>query len=228
MSAFRDIVVCLPTVTNRAEVLAQTLAQWRRHDVAPLTQLQPADWPVGGASQRRNAEGALRRALDARPDASHVLYTEDDIDLAPDIADWLPDLCALDAPATFYVTGDIHYPRHIRGQLYARRPVSAGIIPLERLDRWYGTLAVLLPRELVEAVLCWESGELGWDTQLQRFLLAHRIPLYLTVPNLVQHRGVPTVASPAGGRERSVTFGAPIKRELVETGRVAVADRQLN
>jgi hypothetical protein len=29
----------------------------------------------------------------------------------------------------------------------------------------------------------------------------------------VQHRGVPTVASPAGGHERSVTFGAPLKQE---------------
>ena len=67
----------------------------------------------------------------------------------------------------------------------------------------------MLPRALIEAVLCWESGETGWDIQLQNYLTAHGIPIYVTVPNLVQHRGLPTTASPARGHERSVTFGQP-------------------
>jgi hypothetical protein len=217
-SAFDDIVVCLPTVRLRAAVLAETLAQWARHGVTPLVEIQPDDWPVGGASQRRTAEVALRRALDTRPDATHVLYTEDDIDLASDIAGWLPALRALDAAATLYVTGDIHYPLAIRQQLFGGQPLDTGIYALERLERWYGTLAVLLPRDLAEAVLCWESGVHGWDLQLQHFLAAHALPLYVTVPNLVQHRGVPTVASPAGGHERSATFGVAVKGQRLTVG----------
>jgi ferredoxin len=158
------------------------------------------------------------KALYKRPDATHVLYTEDDIDLASDIVDWLPALRALGAAATLYVTGDIHYPLVIRQQLFGRQPLDTGIVPLERLKRWYGTLAVLLPRDLAEAVLCWESGVHGWDLQLQHFLVAHALPLYVTVPNLVQHRGVPTVASPAGGHERSATYGMAVKGQRLTVG----------
>src|SRR6476619_7604274 len=102
-SAFDDIVVCLPTVRLRAAALAETLAQWRQFGVTPLVETQPDDWPLGGASHRRTTERLLRRALDARPDAAYVLFTEDDVDLSPDLPAWLPALKLLRAPVTLYV-----------------------------------------------------------------------------------------------------------------------------
>jgi hypothetical protein len=206
---FADVVVCLPSVRARAAALAETLAQWRRFGVTPLVELQPDDWPLGSSSQRRTAERALRRALDARPDAAYVLFTEDDVDLSPDLPTWLPALKQLNAPVTLYVTGHLHYPLRIQRQLRAHAPLEEGIVQIVAQHRWYGTLAVLLPRELVEDVLCWESGATGWDVQLQSFLTARHIRVSVTVPNLAQHRGLPTSASPGRGHERSLTFGQP-------------------
>jgi hypothetical protein len=196
-------------VRSRAGALAETLAQWRQFGVTPLVETQPDDWPLGGASQRRNAERALRRALDTRPHAAYVLFTEDDVDLSPALPTWLPALKLLRAPVTLYVTGHLHYSMHIQRQLRAHAPLEEGIFQIVAQHRWFGTLAVLLPRELVEDVLCWESGATGWDVQLQNFLTAQRIRVYVTVPNLAQHRGLPTSASPGRGHERSLTFGQP-------------------
>jgi hypothetical protein len=211
VNAFRDIVVCLPSVPARAEVLAQTLAQWARFGVEPLVALQPVDWPLGGPSQRRTAERALRRALDERPDASHVLFTEDDVDLAPDLPNWLPAMRWLDAPVTLFVPTLRHYPPAIRRQIQRGWPLTEGLVPNEHLDGWWGTQAVLLPRQLVEAVLCWESGRYGWDAHLQYYLETHGLTLYVTVPNLVQQRAVRTLMTdnPTAGQHRSQTFGRP-------------------
>jgi hypothetical protein len=208
-SAFDDIVVCLPTVRLRAAALAETLAQWRQFGVTPLVETQPDDWPLGGASHRRTTERLLRRVLDERPDAAYVLFTEDDVDLSPTLPTWLPALKLLRAPVTLYVTGLLHYPMHIQRQLRAHAPLDEGVFQILAQRHWYGSLAVLLPRALAEDVLCWESGETGWDVQLQNFLTAQRIRVYVTVPNLAQHRGLPTTASPGRGHERSLTFGHP-------------------
>jgi hypothetical protein len=202
------LVVCLPSVAQRTATLAETLAQWRGLGYEPLVETQPGDWPAGGWSQRRTSERVLRRALDARPDATHLLFTEDDVDLAPELALWLPALINVGAPVTLYASGVRHYPRSVVERLHAGAPLPEGIVPVRALADWYGTLGVVLPREVVEEVLCWESGQPGWDTQLQHFLRATGQTLYMTVPNLVQHRGVPTVASPVGGIGRSATFGA--------------------
>jgi hypothetical protein len=211
MNAFRDIVVCLPTVPSRAAVLAETLAQWARFGVTPLVETQPAEWPLSGPSQRRNAERALRRALDARPAATHVLFTEDDVDLAPDLPNWLPALCWLDAPVTLFVPLLRHYPPALRRQVQRGEPLTEGVFPVAHQAEWWGTQAVVLPRELVEAVLCWESGRNGWDAHLSAYLKAHQLPLAVTVPNLVQQRAVRTLMTESedGGQHRSQTFGQP-------------------
>jgi hypothetical protein len=217
MRVFDNIVVCLPTVPERAAVLAETLRQWGSFGVAPVVELQPADWPLSGASHRRTSERALRRALDERPAASHVLFCEDDIDLAQELPTWLPAICWLDAPVTLFLALAQHYPGHVRRQLGDGTPVSEGMVALRMVKEWWGTQAVVLPRGLVEAVLCWESGRTGWDMQLQNYLLVQRIPLYVTVPNLAQQRGVLTVmpTSTDGGAHHSQTFGLPSTRSAI-------------
>ena len=125
-----DIVVCLPTVSSRAAALSVTLAQWRRLGVTPLVERQPDDWPLGSAPQRRTAERAVRCALDARPDASHVLFTEDDVDLSLELTTWLPTLLLLDAPVTLFVNGTQYYPAHIQAQINARLPLDEGVVQI--------------------------------------------------------------------------------------------------
>ena len=208
---FDDIVICLPTVPRRADVLAETLAQWRAFGVTPVVEQQPDDWPLGGASQRRTAERALRRALDERPGASPVLFTEDDLDLAPELPTGLPALVWQDAPVTLFLQGLRHYPPRIRRQIAAGETVEEGLVPVQILPDWWGSQAIVLSRALAEAVLCWESGRTAWDIQLQDYLIAHGLALYVTVPNLVQQRAVPTVMSEAAdaGQHRSASFGLP-------------------
>jgi hypothetical protein len=199
----------MPTVAQRAGELALTLAQWARWGVTPLVVTQPEDWPLNQASQRRNAERALRAALDTRPAATHVLFCEDDVDLAPDVPTWLPALMRLDGPTTFFLVGNFYYPPHIQQQIAERAPLDECVVIVPRLHHWWGTQAVLLARELVEELLCWESGRTGWDIHLQHYLRAHDVPLYATVPNLAQQRDVRTVMSVLGSHHRSLTFGRP-------------------
>jgi hypothetical protein len=207
MSVFDDIAVCIPTVRSRAEVLEETLAEWRRFDVTPLVQLQPDDWPQNGPSQRRNADCTLRRALDERPDASHVLFCEDDVLLAPELEVWIPALTYLGAPSTLFLSGWRNYPRSFSSG-------TAGAVPerlmrVRRMPVWWGTLAILLPRSIAEDVLRWESDLKGWDVHLGAFLRRHAVPLFAPVPNLVQHRGIVSSLHPEKRIERSATFGRP-------------------
>jgi hypothetical protein len=218
---FDTIAVCLPTVRQRADVLAETLAQWTRLGVTPLVAMQPEDWPLNRSSQRRTAERPLRQALDERPDASHLLFCEDDIDLAPELPSWLPAIVWSGAPVTLFLPLLRHYPADIRKQVQRGQLLTEGLAPVQNLQDWWGTQAVVLPRALVEAVLCWESGRVGWDAQLQDYLVAHGVTLYVTVPNLVQQRGVPPIVaeSTADGAHRSQTFGLPSARDASSPGR---------
>jgi len=209
---FDDVVVCTPSVRSRADVLALTLAEWQRFGVEPLVHRQPDDWPLTDVSARRNAEATLRVALATAPAARYMLFAEDDILLAPELEQWMHALKTLQAPATLYLNGRLHYPRRWHRQFDGRQPAPEGILRVRLLAGWYGTLAVLLPRWVAEAVLCWSSDWYGWDIHLREFLRRHGLPLYAVNPNPVQHRGVPTTHRPDAGTERSSTFGLPDDR----------------
>lgn len=212
MSVFDDVAVYIPSVRPRAAVLEATLAEWRRFGVEPTVQLQPDDWPLSGPSQRRNAERTLRRALDERPDATHILVSEDDILLAPELEVWIPALKQLHAPSTLYLTGLSLYPQSIRLACREGLAIPECIVRIRHIALWWGTLAMLLPRAIAEDSLRWKSQLHGWDIHLQDFFRRRAIPLYAATPNPVQHRGVPTSIPANSGAERSATFGRPSDR----------------
>jgi hypothetical protein len=205
-SVFDDVVVCIPTVASRASVLAETLEEWSRFGVEPLVQLQPDEWTVGHF-HRRNSDRTFERALTEYPGAEFILFSEDDILLSPDLEVWIPAL--LGAPVTLFLDGWEHYPRQVRRRCRAGRVAPEGIVRVHRPGIWHGSLAILLPRRIAQASLDWSSDLQGWDIHFQAFILRHRIPLYAPVPNLVQHRGVPTTHRPDAGGESSATFGLP-------------------
>jgi hypothetical protein len=81
------------------------------------------------------------------------------------------------------------------------------IVRLRELRNWWGSQAILLPRAIAEAVSRWESSYHGWDVHLKYFLLTEGVPLYVPVPNPVQHRHGPSVHKPGGPFPYSATFG---------------------
>jgi hypothetical protein len=210
VSVFGDVVVCTPTVRPRAAIFEAARAEWRRYGVEPIARVQPDDWPLSNASQRRNADLVLHDALTARPDAGFILMAEDDVLLGPELDLWLPGLKLLGAPVSLFVHRWHLYPNEIRR--LRGRPCPERIVRLRPLQAWWGAIAVLLPRPLAEATLAWRSERVAWDIHLRAFLLAHGIPLLAPVPNPVQHLGAPTSIGGNTGEGHSVTFGLPSDR----------------
>ena len=69
-------------------------------------------------------------------------------------------------------------------------------------------------RRTVEQVLAWESDGAGWDIHLRNWTLHTGTKIHTLIPNPVQHRGVPSLASKrGGGLGRSATYNWPIEGE---------------
>ncbi|HAX24690.1 MAG TPA: hypothetical protein DCX80_06585 [Chloroflexi bacterium] len=201
------VVIATPTVSQRSEIWAETRRAWEQAGVRQIVAtLQPTDWPLGHKSQRRTADDAVADALERYPEASHVLYAEDDILIDPAITRRLPGLLGARVPITLFVAGTRHYPASIRRTLDAGQALAEAVIPITGQRAWVGSLAVLLPRGVAEASTRWESRYTGWDVHIREFLRAHGRRLCVAVPNLVQHRDIESMTgSPRGAV--SVTFG---------------------
>lgn len=208
MVNLNDIVVCIPTVKQRAEVLDLTVSDWRRIGLDPLVFIQPEDWPIGPSS-KQNSERAIHETLIQRPDARFVLFSEDDIMISDYLLDWLPALLNLNSPVTLCVIGDWHYPPGIRARCRRSRVLPECIIRVANVDAWHGSQAVLMPRWVVERLDPWQSPFHGWDIHFQKFLQEQHLPLYAPVPNPVEHRQVVSTHSVDPAWLHSATFGRP-------------------
>jgi hypothetical protein len=206
---FDAVVVVIPTVAQRADVLQAMLADWARFGVTPIVQLQPADWPLTGDSQRRNADIAIRRAVEERPDARYVLYCEDDILLGPQLELWMPALMNLHAPVTLFLTSHYYLPPALRHRMEKPWAVPERIVRVRGLRNWWGSQAVLMPRDFVDDLLRWESSYACWDIHFKEFLVRHGIPMYAPIPNPVQHRDIVTSIPTNVAIPRSPTYGRP-------------------
>lgn len=205
------IVVAIPTVPiRRAAPLAATLAQWRALGAEPVVHRQDPSWPIGHQSNRRSFDLLLRAVVDTRPDATHVLLSEDDIDLHPDLPRVLPTLLDY-AIVTLTLSGTSHYPKRIRDRIHNGQPLPRTVVPITGQATWWGSQGMLLPRDTVQQVLQWQSDKVGWDMHLLDWAQHHRVPIHVAVPNLVQHRGIPSLVSERGGIGRSATYGWPVE-----------------
>ncbi|RIK39625.1 MAG: hypothetical protein DCC58_14970 [Chloroflexi bacterium] len=209
VSAFDAVAIGVYSVPGREQTLRETLGEWRQFGIEPLVQVQPADWPRTEKSAFVNAETMLRRLLDEYPQASHLIFSEDDVQVAPELEVWLPGLLWLGAPVTLFLVGWQHYPQQLQ-QANRETVLPERIVRVRRMHWFWGSQALLLPRGLVEELLTWRSGRLGWDLHFAAYLRRHAIPLIAPVPNLVQHRGQVSTLHP--DREEfpySTTFGLP-------------------
>lgn len=210
-TAWDRVVIATPTVCRRAESLAATRAEWERAGAREVVAVcQPSDWPLCPQSQRRNAHRAIAAALDHRPGATHVIFAEDDILVEPRFGERLPALLAAGVPITLFVAARYHYPAGIRRLLDAGSPLDEAVVPIVNGRIWVGSLGLILPRSVAEASQRGASEYVGWDVHLREFLRASGQRLYLTVPNLVQHRDTESTTGSHRGVV-SVTYGYPVE-----------------
>lgn len=207
------VVVAIPTVAQRAAPLEATLAQWRQFGVDPVVYQQHPSWPLGHESHRRTCDLLLQGVLDHHPDATHVLLAEDDIDLHPDLPAVLPMAMSCDVVALM-VNGMRFYPQWVKNRITSGGRLPRTVVAIEAQAAWWGTQAVLMRRRTVEQVLAWESDGAGWDIHLRNWALHTGTKIHTLIPNPVQHRGVPSLASKrGGGLGRSATYNWPIEGE---------------
>lgn len=201
------VTVTIPTVPERAALLAETVRQWRARGIDPLVTLQ-TEAERNEARQGGNARRALAAALEQA--ASHILYCEDDVLLAPEVGQRLYGLCALNEAVTLYLASAQRHPARARRWL-AGEDASWGeaAIPITGLPHWFGTQAVLLPREIAAGVAASETSR-GADILIRDWLIAHNRPLLVALPNLVQHQGQRSVTSARYHPHVSPSFGRTV------------------
>lgn len=172
----------------------------------------------------------LRTALAAwaaiRPDATHHLVLQDDVELCQDFVERI-ESAALehpDTPLAFYANWDSWNGAATRAAaLSGARWVPA--VPGE----WIPTLALLLPRRDVEALLSAglpdEAKPEPDDVFLARDLNARGRQVLISVPHLVEHAGQPSlIGNDTYGARHSACFAddLPDRDHPTSSGRAAV------
>ncbi|MFF4751998.1 hypothetical protein ACWD5R_23050 [Streptomyces sp. NPDC002514] len=155
---------------------------------------------------------ALRTALSAwsaaDPGATHHLVLQDDALPGPDFFDRVHDAVrgAPDAAIAFFTSWNSRNGAAVR--MAALRGARWAVAAQE----YTPTVALVLPTPVALgfAEFARRHGD-GWpdDVIMQRYLRAHRVPSYLTVPNLVEHDDFPSVArNDHHGLRRAACHGA--------------------
>jgi hypothetical protein len=155
--------------------------------------------------------GAVRSALRCAreawravpPEATHHLVLQDDAELCDGFLDAVLDAVAMrpdDALALFTEWGSrtAHLSRiaAIRGAGWA-----------EAVDEYVPSLALILPAEAARRFAGFEYQSTADDVAMRAFLDEVGIAAYVRVPNLVEHRAMPSVAgNDEMGERRSVCY----------------------
>jgi len=205
----RECPVAIPTIRARADSAARVIGWWRRRGVDPVVELQDPAMPVGPASHVATCVKVIARALAAEPGADHVLLCEDDVEIDPALPG-LAGMLLCGRVITLWTTRLAHLPAWVVRAVREGQPLPRTIERARGLRGWHGSLALVLPRRVAEQVAAWPVARGGYDTHLKDWLLAHNVPLWVAVPNLVQHLPLPRQATRGGPKwVRSGTYGWP-------------------
>jgi hypothetical protein len=205
----------MPTVPQRARL--RPGEAWRALGAPVAVTCQDPGIPCGREAQKRTAIAAVAACLAAHPPAGHVLYAEDDALPAMALPGLLGDLAATGQVITLWTSAYTFLPAALRRTLIEGGPLPARLLePVRGLRGWFGSVALLLPRDAAEAVTAWESDDAGFDIHLRSWLLATGTPLLAAVPSLAQHRDdIPRIATRGGPAVvQSWTFGWPVASAL--------------
>lgn len=211
------LVTVMISCVQREVARALTIPQLEAAGYPPRVFLSPCD-PAGPASNVIVSLEALTWA--AEQDAS-VLFVEDDIDLASDFGWHVQVARSLDAVTYLYLNDtETRLGMHVGGSV-ARdiawaRPIARGAYAIQKRAALFGTQCVVIPRRLA-----WEMVEVvrdpnppkapsPWDGRLHSWARRNPSePVYVMLPNPVQHRADRTGRSPARSVMRSMSFGMP-------------------
>ena len=171
----------------------------------------PNSYPYGTAI---NALQALQWAATRN---TNVLFTEDDIDIAPDFA-WHANLASnLNAITYLFL---IDNPKRVRARqdpqtsarILNRQSIKRGAYTIRERQQLYGTQCVMIPQRLILTMikLLQEPQRQPWDGRLYWWLRrTPQEPAYEMLPHPVQHRVDRTGNKPATTSMTSLSYGLP-------------------
>lgn len=189
---------------QRREERARSIASLNKQGVT-VTVIESACNPARREENRR--VGCL--ALEAAPPQAGVLLCEDDIRANARLPAFHDLAIERDVTVVMCLLRDTCLSPASRGEALSGRPMRPRI---ERMDlqMWYGTQCLYLPRRVIDAVLNHPTRATprpgtdrfdGFDFLLRTVLLELDEPVYVALPNPVQHTAPPScVAGKAPAR----------------------------
>lgn len=219
---FPRIGMYVVTYGANAESLNPTLASIRESDWGsePVVVMQPTDWPVSRDNGSRNYKRALEAAAADGCDFAFIL--EDDVLVnrhlrhnllaSPLVQRDQCDYFSLFIPDLIAEPWERFEP-HLGYRL--ARPRYSGPNQLWERSRVYGTQGVLLSRRFVLAALeRWDRLVEGQDTRVISVCAEFRLPLWYSVPCLVEH--VPRISAFGTPMAYAPDFDADFRLEIEE------------
>jgi hypothetical protein len=202
---------------RRVRLGGAVMSHPRRRETAERLLARAGDWPLRLAldPQPDGPPTSLRTAVRAwsavAAEHTHQLVLQDDAIPAPGFFERVQDVVEAvpDAAIALFTSWSSRNGAAVR--LGALRDASF----VRATDEYTPTVALVLPADIARGYAGYAAayGE-GWsdDVTMLRYLRSCGVPCYLSVPNLVEHDDVPSVASnDAHGLRRAACYtGAPV------------------
>lgn len=180
-----------------------------------------AESPCDPASRRENRRVGCE-ALEAAPPGRGVLFCEDDIRANGRLPAFLDMAASLDAAVVMCLLRDACLSPETQSEVASGRPMRPRLERI-RVRNWYGTQCVYLPRRVIDAALSHPTrstprpGLTKWDGidfLIRDVLLERGEPLFVALPNPVQHTAPPSVVAGKPPARVSSTAGLRADRPM--------------
>jgi len=193
-----DICVVMISCEERQDERDKTLKQFNdlNLNVNVFTNKCNLDDPASADKNMLNAIKALRFASTT---GKHVLFVEDDIDIKPELINWLELLVKSNVYfADFCVAWRHCHPKAVMPFLKRdAMPPCVGV--WVESEKFWGTQAVFFNKDAIKIILAQDDHfkVSGWafDIYLRNLMLKLAWPVYACFPNPVQHRSPLSVVS---------------------------------
>lgn len=177
--------------------------------------------PCEPASRRENRRVGCE-ALEAAPPGEGVLFCEDDIRANGRLPAFLRLAVERDVTVVMCLLRDACLNEVTQAEVRAGQPMRPRLERI-RVRNWYGTQCVYLPRRVVDAVLSHPTRAKprpglstfdGIDFLIRDVLLELGEPLFVALPNPVQHTAPPSVVAGKGQARTSSTANLRADRPM--------------
>ncbi len=217
-----SITTVMISCEQRATARALTIPQLERAGYPPQVFISPCN-PAGPDENARIAGVALAWAADR---GQPVLFTEDDIDLAPDFG-WHAQRAAREDALTYLYLNDsprrlqAHLGRATARAILTRAPMPRGPYRIGTIAALFGTQAVLIPARLLPDIAALAAAtnthRMPFDGRLHTWARATPSERVLVMlPHPVQHRQDRTGREPSDRIMRSLSHGIRTTADVPE------------